>query len=199
LIRPDGVVALAELLRHEPLPLNCITTGTVVVRQGDLVQCPLVVVSGALRESCVSADGRELVLAVLGPGDLATPPAGRPARGTVRAFRVSRLREALPHETPLLITVQGERVAEIACELAWLSVTDRLERRLEDLAARFGRPTPGGELIDLFLTQSDLAALVGASREHVNRAVGKLDRAGRVRRAGRGRYVVRPALRSVSP
>jgi CRP/FNR family transcriptional regulator, cyclic AMP receptor protein len=189
---------MAELLRREPLPLTCVTTGTVVVRQGDLAPRPLVVVSGALRECCLSPEGRELVLAILGPGDLATPPIGRPARGTVRAVRVSRLREALPEETPPLLMVQGERAAELACELAWLGVTDRLERRLDDLATRFGRPVQGGELIDLFLTQSDLAALVGASREHVNRAVRALGRAGRIRSVGRGRYVVRP-LRSVSP
>ena len=189
---------MAELLRREPLSLTCVTTGTVVIRQGDVVRRPLVVVSGALREGCLSPDGRELVLAVLGPGDLATPPAGRPARGTVRAVRVSRLREALSHECPPLVAAQGDRAAQLACELAWLDVAERLERRLEDLAWRFGRSVPGGELIDLFLTQSDLAALVGASREHVNRAVRALERAGRVCRAGRGRYVMRPPLRSVS-
>lgn len=189
---------MADLLRREPLPLACITTGTVVVRQGDLVRRPIVVVSGALLHGCLSPEGGELVLAVLGPGDLATPPAGRPALGTVRAIRVSRLRDALPHEIPSLVAAQWERAAELACELAWLDVTDRLETRLEDLAERFGRPVPGGRLIDLFLTQSDLAAMVGASREHVNRAVRALARAGRVRGAGRGRYVVRPPLRSVS-
>lgn len=188
---------MAELLRRESLPLKYVTTGTVVVHQGELVRRPLVVVSGAFREGCLSPEGRELVLSILGPGDLATPPAGRPAPGTVRAARVSRLREAAPHEIPALAAARGERAAELACDIAWLGVTDRLERRLEDLARRFGRSVPGGELIDLFLTQSDLAALVGASREHVNRAVRTLARAGRIRRAGRGRYVVRPLLQSV--
>lgn len=185
---------MAELLRREPLPLNCLTVGRVVVRQGDLAPRPLVVLSGALVDRSLSAEGRELVLAVLGPGDLATPAPGRRSPGTVRALRVSRLREALPREIAPLLAARAERSAELACDLAWMSVVDRLERRLEDLAARFGRPVPGGELIDLFLTQSDLAALVGASREHVNRALGSLERSGRIHRAGRGRYVVRPAL-----
>lgn len=188
---------MAEVLRREPLPLTYITTGTVVIRQGDLVPRPFVVVSGAFRECCLSPDGRELVLAILGPGDLATPPAGRVARGTVSAVRVSRLREALPHESTQLVAARDERATELACELAWLDVADRLQRRLEDLAARFGRTVAQGELIDLFLTQSDLAALVGASREHVNRALGALDRAGRIHRPARGRYVLSSPLRSV--
>ena len=189
---------MAELPRREPLPLSCVTAGTIVIRQGERSPHPRVVVSGALREDCLSSEGDELVLDVLGPGDLATPPAGRPARGTVRAMRVSRLRDALPNEGPAALEAQWERAATLACELAWLDVTGRLERRLEDLAARFGRPVPSGRLVDLFLTQSDLAAMVGASREHVNRAVRALERAGRLHRTGRSRYVVGSPLRSVS-
>jgi CRP-like cAMP-binding protein len=96
-----------------------------------------------------------------------------------------------------LLAARAERSAELACDLAWLDVAGRLERRLDDLASRFGRAVDGGVLIDLFLTQSDLAALVGASREHVNRALGSLERSGRIRRGTRGRYVARPSLRSV--
>ena len=188
---------MAEALRREPLPLICVTPGAVVVRQGDVVERPLVVTSGALRESCLSPEGRELVLGVLGPGELATSPAGDPARSTVRALRFSRLREAVPHETPRLLAARHARSVELACDLAWLDVTDRIERRLEDLALRFGRAAPGGEMIDLFLTQGDLAGLVGASRERVNRALGTLVRRGRIRLAGRGRYVLRPQLRAV--
>ncbi|HEY7400896.1 MAG TPA: Crp/Fnr family transcriptional regulator [Actinomycetota bacterium] len=188
---------MAEPLRREPLPLTYLTVGRIVVCQGDPASRPLVVVSGALEERCLSSDGRELVLAILGPGDLATPPQGRPSHGTVRAVRVARVREALPREIPALLAARAERSSELACDLAWLDVAGRLERRLDDLANRFGRAVEGGVLIDLFLTQSDLAALVGASREHVNRALGSLDRSGRIRRGSRGRYVVRPALRSV--
>jgi len=68
---------------------------------------------------------------------------------------------------------------------------DRLAARLDDLAARFGRPVPGGRCLELPLTQEHLAGLTGATRESVNRALGELAAAGRVERA-RGRYVVRP-------
>ena len=189
---------MAEALRREPLPLTCVTPGAVVVRQGEVVGRPLVVVAGALRESCLSREGRELVLGVLGPGDLVTPSPCAAARSTIRAIRVSRLREAVSHEMVRLLATREERSLELACDLAWLDVTDRLERRLEDLAARFGRPGPGGELIDVFLTQGDLAGLVGASRERVNRALGTLARRGRIRLAGRGRYVLRPPLRALA-
>ena len=82
-------------------------------------------------------------------------------------------------------------MAEVACDLAWLDVATRLERRIEDLAERFGHPTPGGVSIEVGLRQEDLAALVGSSRESVNRALAS---SRRVRRLARGRYLLRPNL-----
>jgi CRP-like cAMP-binding protein len=89
------------------------------------------------------------------------------------------------------------RATAIACDLAWCSVGERIERRLVDLARRLGRPAAGGTLIPVRLTQDDLASMVGATRETANRALGRLLATGAIERQGRGRYVVRSQLRLV--
>ena len=53
--------------------------------------------------------------------------------------------------------------------LAAVDVTGRIDAQLLALAREYGESSPeGGTLIPLPLTQSDLAALVGASRVRVN-------------------------------
>jgi CRP/FNR family cyclic AMP-dependent transcriptional regulator len=50
-------------------------------------------------------------------------------------------------------------------------VPGRVAKALLDLAARFGRSTDAGVLVAHDLTQEELAQLVGASRETVNKAL----------------------------
>jgi len=84
-----------------------------------------------------------------------------------------------------------DRLTRFARELAWLDVPERVDRRLSDLADRFGRPGPGGTSVAIRLTQDDLAALCGTSRESANRALRALRERDRVCVLGRGRYLVR--------
>jgi CRP-like cAMP-binding protein len=59
------------------------------------------------------------------------------------------------------------------------------------LAREYGRPSPGGgTLIPMPLTQSDLAALVGASRVRVNQALGYFRRRGAISSGKDGRITV---------
>ena len=73
----------------------------------------------------------------------------------------------------------------------------RIARRLDDLAERFGRPVDGGRLILLPLTQDEVAALAGTTRESANRALRRWSPTATIRMAARGRYVVRTRLRRV--
>lgn len=176
---------------HEPLPLIEVRPGQHVVRQGELYAGPWVLHSGAMLASAVSHDGRVLGLDVLGPGDLVGEPDGAPAEHGVTALRPGQMRAAEAAEAVGLAAARARRIAALARDLAWLDVGSRIEGRLVDLAARFGRPVPGGTLVSLPLTQEDLAALTGTSRESANRALRALQREGRVASATRGRYVVR--------
>lgn len=188
-VRPSGVV--------EPLPLVVVRTGQAPVRQGEPCAGLWRVQHGLLCATAVNPHGRELWIDVMGPGDLVGDARGEPAAWTWRALRPSRLvaahrdadREALSDRTARLTTAM--------MDLAWLDVPARIERRLQDLADRFGYPAPGGTAIPIVLRHDDLAALAGTTRESASRAIRTLTLTGLIARTARGRYLVRPALREV--
>jgi CRP-like cAMP-binding protein len=62
--------------------------------------------------------------------------------------------------------------------LSSLDVQGRVARKLLDLAEKHGEPVPTGLRINVRLTQSELAGLVGASRESVNKVIGYYRRRG---------------------
>jgi CRP/FNR family transcriptional regulator, cyclic AMP receptor protein len=182
----------------QPLPLVAVRTGQEVVRQGEACLHASVIETGALLATAVSPEGRVLALDVLGAGDLVGEPDRVPSLVTVRALRPGRLRPLSSPVAESLVAERARRTAVLALDLAWSDVTDRVDRRLTDLAERFGRPVPGGILLALPLTQEDLAALAGTSRESVNRALRRLERAGRVAVLARSRYLVRSGLQVVA-
>ncbi len=179
------------------LPLTMvIRAGSEPASQGEPCTGLLVVETGALLSSCVTHDGRRLG-ELLGPGDVVGGPDGVASPVTVRALRVCRLRPALPHERPTLLASRTARAFALAHELAWLGVAERVERRLRETAERFGCPIAGGLGLGVRLTQEDLAEIAGCTRESANRAIRSMVTAGRLRIAGRGRYVL-PALAAAS-
>lgn len=188
--RPVGVL--------EPLPLVVVRAGASPVHQGEPCHGFWVVESGALRASMVTPEGRELVLDVLGRGD----PVGLPHQAispcTVRTLGPSRLRPVGRDDAAALLIARDARLTSFASELAWLDVPARVDRRLRDLAARFGRKDRGGTSVPFTLTHDEIAAMVGTSRESVSRAVHRLLDEGRIEVPRRGRYVVRDQLRLVA-
>ncbi|MGZ4110304.1 MAG: Crp/Fnr family transcriptional regulator [Actinomycetota bacterium] len=182
----------------QPLPLTVVLrSGAILIRQGASGDGLWLVQSGALRTASVTDDGRELVLDVLGPGHGAGEPAGMTSPVTVRALRPCRLAPAGPHAAADLLASRAHRAAGLAADLAWLDVRSRVWRRLDDLSERFGRAVDGGRLILLPLTQDEVAAMAGTSRESANRALRALVADGTIRVAARGRYVVRTKLAAV--
>jgi CRP/FNR family transcriptional regulator, cyclic AMP receptor protein len=171
--------------------------GKTLVRQGEAGTGAWRVEHGILRVSLVTPDGRELVLDLLGPGDVTGDPAGSPAVCTVEALRPARLRVADDDQLTVALAHLAGRTAALACDVAWLDVATRIERRLHDLAARFGRPVPGGTLIPITLRQDEIASMAATSRESANRAIGRLVQSGRIGLERRGRYVVRTPIRLV--
>ncbi|MEO8423182.1 MAG: Crp/Fnr family transcriptional regulator [Actinomycetota bacterium] len=182
----------------QPLPLTLILRqhGT-LIQQGEPGDGLWRVESGALRVATISDAGHELVLDVLGPGHGTGEPVGVPSPVTVRALRPCRLSPVPSRAAADLLTTRAHRAAALAADLAWLDVRSRISRRLEDLAERFGRPVEGGRLILLPLTQDEVAALTGTTRESANRALRSMAADGEIRVAARGRYVVRTRLSSV--
>jgi CRP/FNR family transcriptional regulator, cyclic AMP receptor protein len=185
--------------QSEPLPLLIVRAGGTPVRQGEPCSGLWMVESGALQATLVTSEGRQLTLDVLGPNEAVGEPGGAPASYTVRALRPTRLRPVADATGLAILAERARRASTLAGDLAWLDVETRIERRLQDLAARFGRPGVGGTLITLRLTQDDIASLAGTTRESANRAIRDLVHDDRIDVEGRGRYVVRPQLRLVAP
>ena len=80
-------------------------------------------------------------------------------------------------------------------DIFFLDLPGRLARTLLHLAEQYGRHTTDGTIIDLSLTQTDLAEMTGATRVSVNKALGRFRRAGWIRVLGRQVTIVdRPAL-----
>ncbi len=93
----------------------------------------------------------------------------------------------------LLETLAGRlrRTTEIYLAYSELDVNGRLALQLLRLAEQNGIVGTNGIRIDLKLTQTDLGALVGASRESVNKVMGFLKRQGHVSVDERGQITIR--------
>ena len=179
--------------------------GEVIVRQGDHVSSLFLVTSGAVRLSSVTASGREIVVGLLCRGDLFGESAllGDPslvraqALGptTVLALPIPSMR-AMLERTPAtaeellrLIAARLHRTSAALEDAMAADLPSRVVGRLRELADDHGVPGPHGVRLRIPLTQDELARMVGASRESVNRTVGALAARG-VIRSGGGRFVI---------
>ena len=189
-------------------PGRAFERGRTLLAQGADRQEVFVVRRGLLREAAVSLDGRWFVHGLLGSGDVfGSLTRSGPAPASVRTVRPSEIitvtrpmMDELIHRHPdaawwLLTRIERRlrRAQTPSEELAWYEVPGRVRRRLLLLARRYGRRTPDGIRIDVPLTQEDLAAMVGAARETVNRTIVSLISMGFVRVEGR-RYILRDAF-----
>jgi len=77
-----------------------------------------------------------------------------------------------------------------------MRVEDRLRRRLHQIAEQIGTAAPEGVRIGLDLTHAQWASLIGASREAVTTAFGKLRTAGEVEMDGRAITIPWDAMRA---
>lgn len=88
----------------------------------------------------------------------------------------------------------GERMRRIESRvehLVFRDVRSRVARILLELADDFGRSEGEGIMIDIPLTQSELATLVGSVRQTVNDALRQFEQAGWIRQLGRQLIIVK--------
>jgi CRP/FNR family cyclic AMP-dependent transcriptional regulator len=165
-----------------------IRRGEVLFREGDSGDRLFVVTDGKIKLGRSSTDGRENLLAILGPGqmfgELSLFDPG-PRSATVTAVTdVSML--VLSHDEMvrwlsgrpevargLLSQLAGRlrKANDVVADLVFSDVPGRVAKALLDLSARFGRTADDGVHVHHDLTQEELAQLVGASRETVNKAL----------------------------
>jgi CRP/FNR family transcriptional regulator, cyclic AMP receptor protein len=212
----DALLAKAELFREVPVEVRrevaakCIRRkfpkGTVLFHKESTDRALYLIASGRVRIYLAGGSGQEVTLNVCGPGEAIGELSildGRPRSASAQAIDdvvVYSLRDdefvRVLNPSPMAaaaLRVLGARLRRATDEaesLALFDVFGRLARRLLELAERHGS---GGE-IDLQLSQTDLASLVGATRETVNRALGAFRHQGLIDQRGHRIVILQPDL-----
>jgi CRP/FNR family transcriptional regulator, cyclic AMP receptor protein len=184
----QGVDADAAESLAKEMEIIEIRKGEVVFSEGEPGDSLYIVLSGKLKVGRRAADGRQNLIAVMGPSDMVGElslfdPGPRTATATaVLDTRLARLRkQALrpwltnrPEIAEQLLRVLARRLRRTNDALADLIFTDvpgRVAKTLLQFAGRFGTREGGVLRVSHDLTQEELAQLVGASRETVNKAL----------------------------
>jgi CRP-like cAMP-binding protein len=164
--------------------------GEVIFHVGDRGDALFVIASGSVKITLPSETGDEAILVTLQPGEVfgelsllddaprsATAIALEPTETMV--LQQDRFRHLLNTEPTIrdavLASMAGEvrRLTTQVEDLHFLDVTGRLAKCLLRLAAE-GRPDPGGGVrLRSQLSQSELAAMVGCTRQSANRVIGQ--------------------------
>jgi CRP/FNR family transcriptional regulator, cyclic AMP receptor protein len=184
---------LAPLLHKWSFPSGA--NVIIAEEKGDSVY---VILEGTAKVYVTHTDGTEVILAILGPGEIvgemsAADSLGRSA--SVLTLEESTLlwmdrhtflssMEEVPAIARNLIGILSRRLRLADTNtrsLAALDVHGRVAIQLLAFAREYGEPLPdGGVLIPLRLTQTDLGGLVGASRVRVNQVLGYYRRRGEI-------------------
>lgn len=181
--------AIGAALKREGV-LRRFSRGQALFVEGDRSDRVFLIDQGSVIVFCTAAAGRDVVLAVRGPGDVlgdlsALDDLPRSATAlalddveAVVAPRSTLTRTLADVEAAQeLIQTLANRLREAdqrRLEFATRDTLGRVAMRLLDLAERFGRPTVDGVVVELPLSQDQLASWCGASREATVKALGTL-------------------------
>jgi CRP/FNR family transcriptional regulator, cyclic AMP receptor protein len=195
---PDDVLAEAPLfealneedaraLRTDIVDVH-LDRGERLFSEGDVGDKLYIILTGKIKLTKAAPDGRENLLSVHGPGEMfgelslfdpipRTSSASAVTNARLAAIAHDDLRTWLntrPEVAMHLLQALAQRlrrINEVKADLVFTDVPGRVAKALLDLSDRFGVLTPDGVQVNHDLTQEELAQLVGASRETVNKAL----------------------------
>ena len=182
-VERSAVTALTKQLQPVDFP-----PGHVIFAEGEPGDRLYIIISGKVKIGRGYPEGRENLLTIMGPSDIfgelsIFDPGPRTSSATtiteVRA--VSMDQDALrswisdrPEIAERLLRVLARRLRRTnsnLTDLIFIDASGRVAKRLLGLAQRFGTREGGAMCLTHDLTQEELAQLVGATRETVNRAL----------------------------
>jgi CRP/FNR family transcriptional regulator, cyclic AMP receptor protein len=162
--------------------------GQILFKEGEEGDRLYVVVHGKIKLGTTSADGRENLLSILGPGEMFGELSlfdPEPRTSTATAVTDVRL-VSLAHDAVIGLVTSSPQTSlellrrlaqrlrksnEVLADLVFADVPGRVAKAIMDLGERFGVQKEDGLHVNHDLTQEELAQLVGASRETVNKAL----------------------------
>lgn len=170
--------------------------------QGDITNTIYLIKSGKLKLVQTDRNGHETILEVVGPGEVLGELSlyqEQPEHSSAVAMEeaciccFSKLQfEAAIKQNPTLalriIDYLGQKRYEAMLNTgrdSGLPVKERLLRLIYNLAEEYGRETDTATLIDLKITQQELADMIGASRVMVSQAIRELEAANVIARKAR--------------
>jgi len=182
----DQLRALATMVTRRSA-----SRGAAIMHAGDPTDALYIVMSGRLKVMMGEADGKEVILGLIGPGEFfgemglvddsprsATVVAIEPCELlsiTKRVFKKCLVENVEVALAVLRVVVRRLREADRKIgSLAMLDVYGRVARLLLDLSENVN----GQKVVTKRLTKQDIARMVGASREMVSKCMKDLETAG---------------------
>jgi len=183
-------------LRSRAIPRR-FPRGATIMHEHEVRGRVLVIEGGHAKVTATTDDGKEVVLAFRGPGDLLgelSALGGEPRSATVRALEpldaialaagdFDAFLEEHPRVALVILRVVISHLREAdrqQFEFAAYQTLGRIARRLLELTERFGEPCEAGVRISLRISQEELAGWAGASREATSKALHDLRQMGLV-------------------
>ncbi len=177
--------------------------------EGDIDDQLYVVIEGKVKLTRTSSDGREVLVRVQGPGDMfgelamfdptyRTSNASAVTDARLAAIAHDDLRQVLldrPTIALLLLRELAQRLRVITdanTNLIFTDVPGRVAKALLELSDKFGAQQEDGIHVSHDLTQEELAQLVGASRETVNKALADFAARGWIQLSAKSVLIIDP-------
>ena len=183
-LAPEQLARLNELLRRKPFP-----AGTNLVSAEEPGEVVYIIIEGTVKIYVTQADGNDVIIAFGGPGDIegemslldsTIRSANIVTQEQTTVLWLDRLNfqeslRTMPVIMFNLLRIISDRLRlanERIQALCALDVYGRVARQLLAFGHQYGKSTPKGEIvIPIRLTQTDIASLVGATRERVNQVM----------------------------
>ena len=196
-LQSDDSRRIADLLKDQYLK-----RGDVLFRKGDEGQALYLIIQGKIKISVTSRLGDEVILAIMSDGDFFGEMAlldGLPRSADAVANedtnllvlrRTDFLSFIMHNETAAMsilfaLSHRLRKADDFLADTCFLNIGSRLAKKLLELGETHGQQEGDTTQIKLILTQSELASMVGATRESINKELRKLRDKGLVTKQGR--------------
>ncbi|NQU70566.1 MAG: Crp/Fnr family transcriptional regulator [Rhodospirillales bacterium] len=180
-LEPDELARVLAFSRTERF-----SSGQVIFRRGEPGQSMMTVISGRIKISVSSSEGKEAVLAILGRGEVLGEmslldgkerSADATAMEAGEALSIHR-RDFIPfleRNPAICIRMLGimsnrlRRTSGMVEDRSFLDLPGRLAKTLIDLGGTDGTETEDGLRVETRMSQRSFGAMLGASRETINK------------------------------
>lgn len=186
----------------ERLVMRQFSSGQIIFHHGDPGGLLYLITKGKVKITHSTPDGHEALLAILGQGDFFGELAlldDSPRSATAEAIEktealtlhredfIRYIKENPDFSLHVLHTLAQHirRLNNQISDIFFLDLPARLARVLLQLAEQHGKESEDGTLIDISLTQTNLAEMTGATRVSINKSLGRFRRSNWVQVNGR--------------